>query len=358
LDRVGRCLVCGFSAARAGHRDHQRNGYRSKRSRHTGGKVTLVNTATQFTRAVETNAAGQYVAPSIPTGPYKITVVKSGFQRLERTGIQLATASTLTVDMQLVIGHETQSISVTESAPLVQDQSATVSGLVTTRQISDLPLATRDFTDLVLLAPGAHAGSASNLAEGGSPYAMRAGANYSVNGSLPQANSYLIDGVYNRNLWLNTLIMVPVVDAIQEYRVMTSNYAAEYGESAGSVTEVNTKSGTNAFHGDVWEFFRNNELNANTFFNNANGITRPGFRRNEFGATFGGPIIQKQDFLLRRLPGHPAGAAADLHFNHSYAGAIANGGDGELQRSWRSHLQPVLDDDAAGRHSGPECVLE
>ena len=257
-----------------------------------------------------------------------ITVVKSGFQKLERTGIQLATASTLTVDMQLVIGNETQSISVTESAPLVQAQSATVSGLVTTQQISDLPLASRDFTDLVLLAPGAHAGSASNLAEGGSPYAMRAGANYSVNGSLPQANSYLIDGMYNRNLWLNTLIMVPIVDAIQEYRVMTSNYAAEYGESAGAVTEVNTKSGTNAFHGDVWEFFRNNELNANTFFNNANGVTRPALPAQRVRRHLRRPHHQKQDFLFRRLPGHPAVAAADRHFNHSYPGATANGGDG------------------------------
>ncbi len=261
-------------------------------------KVTLVNVATQFTRVVDTNASGQYVASAIPTGEYSISVLKPGFQKLDRSGIQLTTASTVTVDLQLTVGSEAQSVSVTASAPLVQDQSAAVSGLVTTQQMVDLPLVSRDFTDLVLLTPGAHAGSASNLAEGGSPYAMRAGANYSVNGSLPQGNSYLIDGIYNRNLWLNTLIMVPVVDAIQEYRVMTSNYSAEYGESAGAVTEVNTKSGSNEFHGDAWEFFRNDRLNANTFFNNLGGLARPPFRRNEFGGTIGGPIVRNKTFVF------------------------------------------------------------
>jgi hypothetical protein len=261
-------------------------------------QVTLLNTGTQFTRTVETNSAGQYIAASIPTGVYTVTAMARGFQKLERSGVQLTAASTQNLDLTLTVGSEAQSISVVSDAAIVQSESATVSNLVTRQQIVDLPLVSRDFTDLVLLSPGAHTGSGSNLAEGGSPYAMRSGANFSVNGSVPQANSYLIDGIYNRNLWLNTLIMVPVVDAIQEYRVMTSSYTAEYGESAGSVTEVETRSGTNAFHGDVWEFLRNDKLNANQFFNNANGIKRPAFRRNEFGATAGGAIIQNKTFFF------------------------------------------------------------
>jgi hypothetical protein len=266
-------------------------------------RVTLVNLATQFTRVVDTNAAGQFVAPSIPTGEYSVSAMKAGFQKLTRSGIQVTAVSTVTVDLQLVVGSETQTVSVTDSAALVQDQTATVSGLVTTMQIAQLPLATRGFTDLVLLSPGAHSGASSNLTEGGSPYAMRAGANFSVNGSIPQANSYLVDGIYNRNLWLNTLVMVPVVDAIQEYRVMTSNYGAEYGESAGAVTQVETKSGTNEFHGDAFEFFRNNVLNANLFFNNRQGVARPPFRRNEFGGTFGGPIIKNRTFFFADYQG-------------------------------------------------------
>jgi hypothetical protein len=261
-------------------------------------QVTLLNTGTQFTRTVETSSSGQYIAASIPTGTYTVTAAARGFQKLERSGVQLTAASTENVDLTLTVGSETQSISVVADAAIVQSESATVSNLVTTQQMVDLPLVSRDFTDLVLLSPGAHSGSASNLAEGGSPYAMRSGANFSVNGSVPQANSYLIDGIYNRNLWLNTLIMVPVVDAIQEYRVMTSSYTAEYGESAGSVTEVETRSGTNALHGDVWEFLRNDKLNANQFFNNANGIGRPAFRRNEFGATAGGAIVKNKTFFF------------------------------------------------------------
>ena len=261
-------------------------------------QVTLVNTGTQFTRVVTTNDSGQYVASPIPTGEYTITVVKPGFEKLVRSGVIVTAASTVSVDLQLAVGSQTQTVSVTSTAPLLQSQSAEVSALVDNHQMIALPLVTRDFTDLVLLTPGAHPGSASNLAEGGSPYAVRGGANYSVNGAVAAGNSYLVDGVYNRNLWLNTLIMVPVVDAIQEYRVMTSNYSAQYGEAAGAVTEVETKSGSNNFHGDAWEFLRNDKLNANTFFNNLNGIARPAFRRNEFGGTVGGPIIRNKTFFF------------------------------------------------------------
>ena len=263
-----------------------------------GVRVTLVNTAIQFTRVVETNVSGQYVASSIPTGAYVITAIKAGFEKLQRSGVELTAATTLTVDVQIAVGSETQTVSVTAAAPLLQSQSAEVSSLVDSQQMVALPLVSRDFTDLVLLTPGAHVGSASNLAEGSSPYAMRGGANYSVNGALAAGNSYLVDGIYNRNLWLNTLVMVPVVDAIQEYRVLTSNYAAEYGESSGAVTEVETKSGSNQFHGTAWEFLRNDKLNANSFFNNRSGVRRPGFRRNEFGVTAGGPAIRNRTFLF------------------------------------------------------------
>jgi hypothetical protein len=261
-------------------------------------RVTLINAATQFTRTLATNSDGQYVASAIPPGEYEVRVEKQGFQKLARTGIRLTTASKLNVDLQLIVGSQTETVSVTATAPLLQSQSAEVSSLVDSRQMVTLPLVSRDFTDLVLLTPGAHAGSASNLGEGGSPYAMRGGANYSVNGALAAGNSYLVDGVYNRNLWLNTLVMVPVVDAIQEYRVMTSNYTAEYGESAGAITEVATKAGSNVFHGDVWEFLRNDKLNANTFFNNRGGLARPGFRRNEFGAAAGGPLVRNKTFFF------------------------------------------------------------
>lgn len=261
-------------------------------------EVTLINQATQFTRAVKSNTSGDYVASAIPEGTYSITVVKAGFEQLQRTGIQLPVATTITVDLQLSVGAATQTVAVTGAPPLLQTQTSTVSGLVDPRQMLAIPLASRDFTDLVLLTPGAHLGTASNLAAGGSGYSMRGGDNYSVNGSVAAGNSYMVDGIFDRMLWLNTLVVVPVVDSIQEYRTMTSNYSAEYGNAAGTVTEVATKAGSNDFHGDAWEFVRNTDFNANNFFSNLNNIPRPAFHRNQFGLTVGGPIRKNRTFFF------------------------------------------------------------
>jgi hypothetical protein len=260
--------------------------------------VSLVNTATDFQRTVVTNAQGQYTAASVPAGSYRIAVEKVGFQKLERENITLPSAATVNVDLTLLVGSNTETVTVNEAASLIQSQSGVVSSLVDSKQMVALPLATRNFTDLVLLTPGAHTGSASNLAEGGSAYSIRGGANFSVNGSIAAANSYLIDGIYDRNQWLNTLVLVPVVDSIQEYRVMTSNFNAEYGEAAGAITAVSTKSGSNEFHGSVWEFLRNDLMNANSYFAKQNGVKRAPYRRNTFGATVGGPIVRNHTFFF------------------------------------------------------------
>jgi hypothetical protein len=263
--------------------------------------ISLSNDATGFRRTAVSNDSGQYVAYSIPTGIYTLTVAQPGFETLVRSGIEVTAAATVTVDLKLSLGDVKQTLEVNAAAPLVQDQSATVSSLITNRQILEMPLNGRTFTSLVLLSPGAYTGSANNLTT--SPYAMRGSTNISVNGSSPQNNSYVIDGIFNRNLWLSTLIMVPTVDSIQEFRVLTSNYSAEYGAAAGSITVVQTKSGTNDYHGSAYEFLRNDKLDANTFFNNRQGIARPGFRRNEFGATTGGPIRKDKTFFFADYQG-------------------------------------------------------
>jgi hypothetical protein len=263
--------------------------------------ITLVNDAKGFRRSAVSNDSGQYVAYAIPTGIYTLTVAQPGFETLVRSGVEVTAAATVTVDLKLSLGDLKQTVEVNAAAPLVQDQSAAVSSLITNRQILEMPLNGRTFTSLVLLSPGAYTGSANNLTT--SPYAMRGSTNISVNGSSPQNNSYLIDGIFNRNLWLSTLIMVPTVDSIQEFRVLTSNYSAEYGTAAGAITVVQTKSGTNDYHGSAYEFLRNDKLDANTFFNNRQGIARPGFRRNEFGATTGGPIHRDKTFFFADYQG-------------------------------------------------------
>ena len=262
-----------------------------------GATVTLTETQTNAKRITTTNSVGEYNASSVPPGSYRIEVEKAGFQKLTREGVILTTASTLNVDLTLQLGSQTQSVVVTEQAPLLQNQSAEISTLVDSRQIVDLPLATRNFTELILLTPGANAGSAGNLAEGGSAYSIRGGANYNVNGAMASGSPYLIDGLYNRNQWLNTLVMVPIVDSIQEYRVMTNSYSAEYGQAYGAVTTVSTKSGTNALHGAAWEFLRNDLLNANSFFANRNGTARPPYHRNVFGGNLGAPILKNRLFI-------------------------------------------------------------
>jgi hypothetical protein len=261
-----------------------------------GAKVTLVNDGTQFTRVAVATASGQYVAYSIPTGRYTVTVEQTGFQKLVRTGVQLTAADTLTVDAQLAVGSVQETVNVTESVPLLQSQTAAVSSLVTNQQMVEMPLNGRTFTALLKLSPGAYTGSSTNLTS--SPYAMRGDVNVSVNGSSAQNNTYLVDGMVNRNLWLSTLIMVPTVDSIQEVRMLTSNYSAEYGAAAGAVTIVQSKSGTNRLHGSAYEFLRNDRLDANTFFNNRGGVRKPAFRRNEFGATIGGPIRRDKTFFF------------------------------------------------------------
>ncbi|MEG9437764.1 TonB-dependent receptor [Edaphobacter sp. HDX4] len=265
--------------------------------------VVLTSTATGQQRTVQSNERGEYSVPGLPAGPYTLRVEATGFQRLERSGVTVSSASTVSVDLPLTIGATSETITVTEAASLLQSQSGTVSSLVDSKQMVALPLSTRNFTDLVLLTPGAHVGSASNLSEGGSVYSLRGGANYSVNGSLAAANGYLIDGIYDRNQWLNTLVLVPIVDSIQEYRVLTSSYTAEYGEAAGAITTVTTRSGSNGFHGRVWEFLRNDVMNANTYFANQANVKRAPYRRNVFGGMLGGPIFRDKTFFFADYQG-------------------------------------------------------
>ena len=168
------------------------------------------------------------------------------------------------MDLQLQIGNVQETVTVNADAPLLQSESATISALLNNRQILDLPLNGRSFTQLLTIQPGASA-TAPNLATGAA-YNMRANTSVSVNGSQTGNNSYLVDGMYNKGLWLNNLVIVPTIDSIQEVRVLASNFSAEYGDVAGSVTVVQSKSGTNQYQGSAYEFLRNRALDSRSFF--------------------------------------------------------------------------------------------
>ena len=263
-----------------------------------GASVTITHATTNFSRTVTTNTSGQYTANLFPTGTLTISVEQPGFTRMVRNGLELSAADTLTVDLKLTLGNVTQTLEVTAEASLVQTQSAAVSTLVSNQQIIETPLNGRSFVQLIPLMPGASPTSSVMSAAVGAYAGQRTNVSVSVNGSIPNNNSYLIDGIYNKDMWVNYLVLVPSVDAIQEVRVLASNYTAEYGAAAGATTVVQSKSGGNEFHGDGYEFLRNNVMDANTFFNNAGGAPRAAFRRNEFGGILGGPIRKNKTFFF------------------------------------------------------------
>jgi len=266
-----------------------------------GAAVKVINVDNGMQRDASSDVDGFYTVPLLQPGNYRITAEQPGFKTINRSGIKLTVDQEARIDLALEVGEVTEKVDVTEEAPLLESQTATVSTLVNNQQILEMPLNGRTFTSLLRLSPGAYTGSSGNLTS--SPYAMRGDTNISVNGSSAQNNSYFVDGMVNRNLWLSTLVMVPTVDSINEIRVLTSNYSAEYGAAAGAVTIVQTKSGTNQFHGSAYEFLRNDKLDANTFFNNRLGVSKPSFRRNEFGGTFGGPIRQDKTFIFADYQG-------------------------------------------------------
>ena len=266
-----------------------------------GATVTLVNEGTHFTRSVVTNSAGEYTAYSFPTGRISVSVTQPGFQKLVRTGIELTAADTLTVDLALTVGSVQETVQVTAEASLLQSQTAAVSSLISNQQILETPLNGRAFTQLMPLSTGASPTTSNMQATVGT--GQRSNVAISVNGSVANNNTYLIDGFDNRDLWINYLIMVPTLDSIQEVRILASNYSAEYGAAAGATTVVQTKGGTNDFHGDAYEFLRNSALDANTFFNNLNGLAKPPFHRNEFGGTGGGPIRKDKTFFFADYQG-------------------------------------------------------
>lgn len=259
--------------------------------------VTIVNDGTHLTRTTTTNPAGQFRADDFPTGNLTVTVEHSGFIKLVRSGLRLLAADTITVNLQLSIGNVQQTVEVTAQASLVQSQTAAVTTAVTNQQIAETPLIGRSFTQMLQVVSGASP-STAGMTEGLSSYGMRASTSVSLNGSTAQNNSYMIDGIDDVAPWLDNLVVVPPLDAVQETRLEGANYSAEYGSAAGAVTVVQTKSGTNQLHGTAYEYVRNNDFNANTFFGNKTGTPITEYRRNQFGANTGGRIIKDKSFFF------------------------------------------------------------
>ncbi len=256
--------------------------------------VTLTNEGTSTAQTATTADNGQYTFTPLRIGKYSIEVRAAGFQGQKKTGVQLDIQQQVAVDFSLVPGQVTSAIEVTAAVPTLQSENASVSQVVQARTINDLPLNGRNYTFLARLATGVTQGQQEGRG-------MNAAGQFTANGARPAQNNYLLDGIDNNTSDVDFLsgasyVVRPPVDAIAEFNLQTSNFSAEFGRAGGAVLNATLKSGTNQFHGSVWEFLRNDKLDAADFFQNANGTSKGEFRQNQFGATAGGHIIRNKMF--------------------------------------------------------------
>jgi len=264
-----------------------------------GAELRIVNNATGTRRTTATNGDGYYSFELLPPGNYRVTIEKTGFQTITQSAIQLNVQETARMDFTLPLGTARQEVTVTGTPPILQKETSSISQLVSSKEIADLPILGRNAYALVQLVPGAFVpASYNNL-----PVDFISQTYVSLNGARANQNSYLLDGITNSNSLTLGPAVYPDVDAVQEYRVTTNNYSAEYGQAAGGVFNVASKSGTNSFHGDTYDYFRNDILDANDFFSNRAGLVKAPFRFNQFGATLGGPIRKNKTFFFGAYEG-------------------------------------------------------
>lgn len=257
--------------------------------------VAATDTERGVTLTTKTNDSGAYNITRVPVGNYSVKISAPGFQTAVHTGIVLVLNQTARIDMQMKIGQVSETVEVTGSAPVLQTERTEVSTIIDSNTNEALPLATRNYVQLTLLAPGAvtpNPGSfnnGDNTASGGRPY---------INGNREQANNFILDGMDNNQVSDNLVGFTPAPDAIQEFNLITQNASAEFGNYQGGIVSTTIKSGTNSFHGDLWEFFRNDKLNSNSWENRFNDNPRALLRWNMFGGTIGGPIVKNKLFFF------------------------------------------------------------
>jgi hypothetical protein len=275
-----------------------------------GATVTLTNTGTGLVRVVVTDANGEYTAPSLPTGTYSLKAELSGFKTITRPDIPLGVDQRMKIDVKLEVGAVEESITVTGTSPLVQTSSSELGTTVGEEQIKTLPLNGRNFVNLTRTVPGVVRGIPGANIDGAGSLAWRASASFSANGQRPRDNNYMLDGVDNNETWLQTVVLFPSVDALDEFKLQTSTYSAEFGHSLGGVVNLQIKSGTNSMHGSVFEFFRDSVFDANNFFNNRAGRDKPAFTQSQFGGTAGGPIVKDKTFYFFDYQGYDVNQGA------------------------------------------------
>ncbi len=259
-----------------------------------GALVVLTNAGSGIASKFETQAGGLYTFPFLDPGIYSLTVTATGFKTATRQEVEIRVATDQRLDVSIEVGQVSERVEVKAEAPLLESVSATLGQVVDNKKISELPLNGRNVLSLLNTIPGASGGGASG--------SFATAVNPSINGTRPTGNNFTIEGVPVNQEYSGTsggagVVYVPQVDSISEFKVLTSNYSAEYGRAMGGVVAINLKSGTNEFHGSLFEFFRNDKLNARSFFASPSA-PRPTLRFNQFGAAVGGPIVRNKLFFF------------------------------------------------------------
>lgn len=253
-----------------------------------GAAVTITNTGTNVQRAVTTNSSGIYDAPALPPGAYSVKVAMSGFRSEERTNIELQVDQVARLDFSLQVGNVAETLEVRAAAPTLDTESTTVGTVIENKRIEELPLNGRNYLQLASLVPGATTYGPANSVGQSRGGGDRNNFVLNVAGERLEFNHYSLDGIENTDPNFGTYLFQPSVDALQEFKVETGSYSAEYGHGIAQVNVI-SKSGTNQFHGSLFEFLRNSDLDAKNFFDKASAPIPP-FKRNQFGGTIGGPV--------------------------------------------------------------------
>ena len=296
-----------------------------------GVSVTVKHAETGLTRTLVSDSNGEYTAASIPTGTYTVTGEISGFKSVSLSNVQVGVDQRVRADIKLEVGAMTESVEIVAQTPLVQTSSSDLSTTVNEEQIKQLPLNGRNFVSLTRTIPGVLRGIPGSNIDGAGSLAWRASAAFSANGQRPRDNNYMLDGVDNNETWLQTVVIFPSVDALDEFKLQTSTYSAEFGRSLGGVVNIQIKSGSNEFHGSAYEFHRNDAFDANNFFNNRAGRPKPDFKQNQFGGTLGGPIVKGRTFFFGDYQGLRINAG-QTYLSTVPSMRMRNGDFGEVNR--------------------------
>jgi hypothetical protein len=266
-----------------------------------GAEVTVTETQTNAERKIATNSAGEYVATELKPGTYTVKASQTGFQTAVEAPFRLDINQVVRVDFALVVGSVQEQMTVTAAEPLVESETSSIGQVIDESRVHQLPLNGRDFIQLAYLSPGVNMGPAStgstgNVQQGDIPEDERGNGSIQVNGLWATNNNYLLNGFDNNEQQIGFELIEPPIDAIQEFKVQTNNFSADIGKG-GAVVNVVTKAGTNQFHGSAFEFLRNSFMDAKNYFDDPTQPIPP-FKRNEFGGSFGGPIIHDRTFFF------------------------------------------------------------